>query len=97
MAVKIIIDIQAQPGKGDELAQLFHEVVPDTRAYAGCVECAVWRNQEDRDQLSIVETFETREAYDAYFAWRQSDGTLERLGGVIAGPPAMRFFDDIGA
>lgn len=99
MPVRIIIDLQAQPGKGDELTRLFKELVPGTRAFDGCVECAVWRNREDPDQLSIVETFESREVYDKYFAWRSATGALERLGALLAAEPPMRmrFFDDIGA
>ena len=99
MPVQIIIDLHAQPGKGDALARLFHELVPDTRACEGCVDCAVWRNREDADQFFIVETFESREVYDRYFAWRGGRGDLERLGALLAAEPAMRmrFFDDIGA
>ena len=97
MPVKIIIDLQAQPGKGEELAGFFHEVLPGTRGFEGCIDCSVWRNREDADQLSIVESFASREAYDRYFQWRVEEGTLDRLGGLLAGPPAMRFFDDIGA
>jgi quinol monooxygenase YgiN len=99
MPVRIIIDLQVQPGKGDELVALFKEVVPGTRGFDGCIECSVWRNREDTDQLSIVEAFESREVYDRYFAWRSSTGVLERLGALLAPTPPMRmrFFDDIGA
>mgnify|MGYP006269154261 CR=1 FL=1 len=97
MPVKLIIDLQAAPGKGDELTAMFHEVLPDTRSFDGCIDCAVWRNRDDADQLSIVETFESREKYDAYFAWRVEVGTLDQLGALLAGAPTMRYFDDIGA
>lgn len=99
MPVRIIIDLQAKPGKGDDLAALFQAIVPDTRNFKGCVECAVWRNREDTEQFSIVETFESREVYDGYFAWRAGRGDLDTLGALLAAEPAMRmrFFDDIGA
>lgn len=99
MPVRIIIDLQAKPGQGDALASLFKTLVPDTRKFKGCVNCAVWRNREDADQFSIVETFESREVYDGYFAWRASRGDLETLGALLAAEPAMkmRFYDDIGA
>lgn len=99
MPVRIIIDLQAQPGKGDELTALFKELVPGTREFDGCIKCEVWRNREDADQLSIVEAFESREVYDKYFAWRSSTGVLDRLGALLAAEPPMRmrFFDDIGA
>ena len=97
MAVKIVIDLQAAPGKGDELADMFRAVVPDTRTFAGCIECAVFRNQDDPHQFSIIETFTTREAYQAYFDWRVSTGDIDKLGALLGGAPTSRYFDDIGA
>ena len=95
MRVKLISDLQAQPGKGDDLAQLLREAVPDTRTFDGCIDCAVWRNRDDLDNLAIVETFESREHYDRYFQWRVETGTIDQLGALLAGPPGMRYMDDI--
>ena len=97
MAVKIIINLQAQPGKGDALVQFFGEVLGDTRAFAGCIECDVFRNQDDSDQLSIVELFESRAAYDKYFAWRVESGTIDAIGALIAATPAPQFYDKVDA
>lgn len=97
MAVKIVIDLQAAPGNGDALAQMFRDVVPDTRTFAGCVECAVFRNQDDPEQFSIIETFTTRDAYQAYLDWRSETGLLAELGALLGGAPTTRFFDDTGA
>lgn len=97
MSVLIIIDMQAKPGKGDELVAMFKAIVPDTRAFDGCEQVAVFRNQDDPDQLSIVETFTTRAQYDAYFNWRLERGDLGPLVELIVAPPAPRFLDDIGA
>jgi len=97
MAVKIVIDLQAASGKGDELAEMFRAVVPGTRTFAGCSECAVFRNQDDAEQFSIIETFSTREAYQAYLDWRVAEGTMEKLGALLGGAPTTRFFDDTGA
>ena len=97
MAVKIVIDLQAAPGKGDELAQLFHEVLPGTRSFAGCIDCEVFRNQDDAEQFSIIEAFSTREAYQVYLDWRVAEGTMEKLGALLGGAPTTRFFDNTGA
>ena len=97
MAVKIVIDLQAAPGKGDELAAMFRAVVPDTRTFAGCIDCEVFRNQDDAEQFSIIEAFSTREAYQAYLDWRVAEGTMEKLGALLGGAPTTRFFDNTGA
>lgn len=97
MSVLIIIDLQAKPGKGDELAAMFKAIVPDTRAFDGCEQVGVFRDQDDPDKMSIVETFTSRAHYDKYFNWRLERGDLGPLVELIVEAPVPRFHDDIGA
>lgn len=97
MAVKIIIDLQAKQGHGDALAQLFKELLPDTRSYDGCIEVGVFRDLDDPDRMSIVESFASREAYQRYFDWRVESGSLAALAEQLADAPQPRFLEDIGA
>ena len=97
MGVLVIVELTAQEGKGDELASMFREVVPDTRSFEGCEWCNVYRDQDTPSRFTIVETFASREHYDRYFAWRGERGDLDQLGALLAGPPELRFLDDTGA
>lgn len=97
MAVKVLLELKAKPGKGAELLAAFREILPDTRAYAGCIGVDTLRGQDDPDALVLVETWETRAHYEAYFAWRRETGLADRLGGMVAAPPSRRYFDETDA
>ncbi len=36
MAVRMILEVKAKPGTGDEAVAFFRSVLPETRAYEGC-------------------------------------------------------------
>lgn len=97
MSVLVIVELNSRPDRADDVAAAFRELVPVTRAYDGCEGCQVYVDQDDPTRFSIVETFASRAHYERYFAWRQERGDLDSLGELLSGPPAIGFFDDIGA
>ena len=93
MAVKIVIDRQAKPGSGDALLQVYRGLLPDTRAFAGCIECEIFRNEDDPENFVIIELFESREAYQQYADWRVGSGVLPSVFEHLATPTApTRFY-----
>lgn len=36
MAVRVILEVRAKPGTGDEVVAFFGSILPETRAYEGC-------------------------------------------------------------
>lgn len=97
MATTIILEVTAKPGEGDNLVAFFKDVLPDTRSYDGCIRLDVYRGQDKPDTVTLVEKWETRSKYEAYLSWRQETGVLDALGGIVAGPPSIRFFDKTDA
>ena len=97
MAVKIVLELKAKPGAGDSLLETFRSILPDTRAYDGCIGVDTLRDRDDPDTLVLVETWESRAHYEKYFAWRQESGLVEQLGKVVAAPPNLRYFDHTDA
>lgn len=97
MAVKIVLELKAKPGAGDSLLETFRSILPDTRAYDGCIGVDTLRGRDDPDTLMLIETWESRAHYEKYFAWRQESGLVEQLGKVVAAPPNLRYFDHTDA
>ena len=97
MAVKVLLEVKAKPGTGDDLLAVFREILPDTRAYDGCLGVDTLRGQDDPDVLVLVETWESRAHYEKYFAWRQESGLVGQLGEAVAAPPSLRYFDETDA
>ncbi|MDH5673230.1 MAG: antibiotic biosynthesis monooxygenase [Myxococcales bacterium] len=93
MAVMVLLECNAKPGTGDQLVATFKAVLPDTRAREGFVEIKAFQNQDDKDNIVLVETWENKAAYEAYLGWRKENGSLDKLVEALTGPPSIRYFD----
>ncbi len=94
MSVLVLLEVNAT--KPDELEAFFREELHHTRAFEGCEGLTIHRNMDDSNNLVIVENWETREHYEKYFKWREDRGDLDKLGPMSAGPPSIRFFTIVG-
>jgi len=97
MSVLVLFESVAAAGSEDELASLFAELLPDTRAFEGCEYVTLHRDQDAPDRFMLVERFTTRASYEAYVEWRVQRGDVDRLSRLLAERPGPRFFDDIDA
>jgi quinol monooxygenase YgiN len=96
MSTLVLFEVEALPGRVDELIALFAEVLPDTRAYNGCEGVGVHRDQDAPDRLVLVERWMSRSHYETYFQWRVERAD-PRLGALCSGPPSTRFLDAVDA
>ena len=55
MAVRVIVAIDAAPGKGSELARLRAPYQAEIRKEPGCEQFDLFQNTEDPDKLLLVE------------------------------------------
>ena len=97
MACTVLLEVKAQDDRVDTLKETFKAILGDTRAYEGCQGVDVRQNQDDPTVMVLVETWDSREHYEKYFAWRQESGALAALGDMLAGPPNLRYFDAVDA
>ena len=68
MAIRIIVPMQALPGKGPELAKLRAPRHAEVRKDAGCEQFDLYQNVEDPDQLLLVERWTDQASLDAHYA-----------------------------
>ncbi len=93
MAVRVLLEVKAKPGTGDELVAFFRSILPETRAYEGCNSVDTLQNRDDADNLVVVEEWESHGQYEKYLAWQRERGTSDRLKQALAEPPSIRHFD----
>ena len=92
MAVRVILEVQAKPGTGDKVVAFFRSILPETRAYEGCISVDTLQNSDDVDNVVVVEVWDSREQYEKYLAWQRDIGTSDRLMAALAEPPSIRHF-----
>ena len=93
MATRVILEVKAKPGTGNDLVAFFRSILPETRAHEGCKIVNTLQNSDDADDVVVVEDWETREQYEKYLAWQRERGTSDRLMEALAEPPSIRHFD----
>lgn len=93
MSVQVLLEAKLQPDKVDEFTAYIASIIHETRGYDGCNSMTFTLDQDDPTTAVFVESWESREKYEAYFAWRQETGALDKIGPMVAGPPSKRFLD----
>ena len=91
----VLLEIQVKPECVEEVKAFLKEVLPDTRAYAGCQGIDIYGNLDESTNLVFYERWDTRDHYQKYLNWRTETGALEQLGAKLAGPPSIRYYDRI--
>tara|TARA_B100001057_G_scaffold324599_1_gene324806 strand:- start:654 stop:941 length:288 start_codon:yes stop_codon:yes gene_type:complete len=73
MSVVVVIDLIAKDGLLEPLIEQLHKILPDTKAYDGCLflKMAVY---EGKNVVALYEEWETKEHQEAYAAWRMENG-----------------------
>jgi quinol monooxygenase YgiN len=95
MSVVVLLEIQVKPGAVNEVKAMLKEVLPDTRAYAGCQGIDIYGNLDDTGNLVFYERWASRDHYQKYLAWRTETGAVEKLSAKLTGPPNIRYYERV--
>ena len=96
MSVLVILELNANPGKGKDITDFLRDELKHTRVWDDCNTITVNANQEDPDNLVFVEDWDFKEQYEKYLAWHTEKGDIEQLVSLLSEPPSIRYFDNQG-
>ncbi len=83
----VVAEFHAAPGKLDELLATLKAVLPDTRAFDGCLGLESWLDEE-RATIVLTEQCTSFDHYDRYLAWRGETGALGAVAEMVEGGAA---------
>ncbi len=66
MSVRLVISINAAPGKGNELFKAMQARCEVSRKDAGCLQFEVFQSADSPDRLALLEHWESQAALDAH-------------------------------
>lgn len=66
MAVRLVVTINAAPGKGAEFAAAFKPRCEESRKDAGCLEFELFQSIFDPDKFTLIELWESQADLDAH-------------------------------
>jgi quinol monooxygenase YgiN len=93
MSVMVLLEAPVKAEEISDMKSLLAKMLPETRAYDGCQGIDVFFNTEDEANMVMVEHWDSRQHHEKYLGWRTETGAMDRLGGMLAGPPNIRYFE----
>jgi quinol monooxygenase YgiN len=97
VSILVLLELEAVDGKADAMIDVLRRTLGDTRARPGCESVTVHRGNDRPNTVVLVERWATRADDDAYRAWRAGEGAVPEMGPLVAGPPTIRYYDDVDA
>ena len=91
MAVRVIVTMNAQKGRGDEFGRLFAANLPNVLKEPGCEQYALFRSQEDPDRFVLLERWKDQRSLDTHLALARSRPAPH--ASLRAGAPVMERFE----
>jgi quinol monooxygenase YgiN len=87
MSDRVIAEFPVTAAKRAEFEATLRGALPDTRAFEGCREIEVYRDNE-RETYVLIEEWDSAAHYDRYLAWRMETGLAEMLEPLLDGGAA---------
>ena len=96
MSIVVILDCTTNPANTKDLKDFLRDELFHTRGFDGCNSITIHQNQDDPNNFVFVENWDSKEQHEKYIGWRTERGDMAKLGGWMAGPPSIRYFDNAG-
>jgi len=93
MSVMVLLEAPVRAEKISNMKSYLAEMFPETRAYDGCRGIDVYFNTENQGNMVLIEHWDSRPQHEKYLGWRTETGVMDKIGGMLAGPPSIRYFD----
>jgi quinol monooxygenase YgiN len=90
MSVRLVIEINAKPGKGAELAKLQAERCLEVAKEPGCLQFEIFQSAVNPDKLALLEHWQDQAALDVHAAKNASAPPNPEAAALRADGPTAR-------
>ncbi len=92
MSIMVSVEFSLQERKQKEFLDVLGKVLPDTRAYDGCIKVETYA-EDNGASIILIEEWETKEHQKAYFQWRVDTGMVEAISAFVSAPPEIKYYE----
>ncbi len=89
MSFTIILELNVKPESADAMTEWMQTNIAETKTRPGCELVEVYTDDEDNTHFVLFEKWTAAEDQANYMAWRTENGSMEVVGGMLAGPPVV--------
>jgi quinol monooxygenase YgiN len=94
MSITALLELRLKPESLEASHQLIHEVLADTRAFAGNEGVEVVIDAQDPAHVLVIEHWESMDADTAYRQWRATPAGASPLGTIVNARPVLTHWND---
>lgn len=82
----IVVTLRLTPSDPKAFMSFLAEILPDTRKAKGCRFSKTYVGKDGPGEVLLLQEWDSPEDQQAYMAWRQETGVLEKFLGHLAKP-----------
>jgi quinol monooxygenase YgiN len=94
VSVTVTLEFHTKPDTAQTLHDTLDAILGDTRAFDGCESVVVHRDLADPTVFLLYEQWGKVEQQQAYMAWRQERGDIDKLVALLAEPPVIKAWEN---
>ncbi len=96
MVCQVFFEFRVKDDCIEKARNWLKKILPDTRAYNGCISISVTQDLDNLTIITVVELWESRQHFESYRDWRIESGVLSDVEEMLDGEPTWRFFKHFG-
>lgn len=89
----IVVTLRLTPSDPQAFQSFLAEILSDTRKARGCRFSKTYVGKEGSGEFLLLQEWESPEDQQAYMAWRESTGVLQKFLGHLAKPAEVHVWD----
>jgi len=93
--IKVITRIVAQEDNAEEVEAVLRDLVEPTRAEPGCIHYELLRNITDATDLTYIQEWESKEAFERHLDTDHTKGVARKLTQLVKMMPDIRRYTTI--
>jgi quinol monooxygenase YgiN len=96
LPITVIAQLPFREDAADQGIKALEEILPDTRAFEGCLSVTLHREQGSPHKAVLIEQWRSSDDHKAYMSWRAETGSSSGMRDALGGAPAIQYLDDLG-
>jgi quinol monooxygenase YgiN len=93
MSTLVTNELFAQPGRGDDVANLLLEILGESLEHDGCETIRILRDQDDPDNVAGLTQWTERHNFEDYLARRMERGFTDTFEAILTRPFVIHYYD----
>ena len=89
----LVVNIEAQEGKQDEMLALVKPLVAASQKEEGCIEYNFYQNLDSPTSFAFIEKWKDQAALDFHHNQDHFTAAVPKMGPLCAKPPEVKQFD----